>query len=137
MVPPLRGLAGSCDSQHVVHSGCPQLVHHAAKFISVPTLLAAARATLHFLQAELREVVHWLNLSRHCEASQEQLERDAEKLDREHPALADQAVLLHRQAEEKKLLKEQSDVQERIDCVVENLPCLQQSTGMSCTFESQ
>lgn len=137
MVPPLRGLAGSCDSQHVVHSGCPQLVHHAAKFISVPTLLAAARATLHFLQAELREVVHWLNLSRHCEASQEQLERDAEKLDREHAASADEAVLLHRQAKDKELLKEQSDTQQTIKRVGASLPQLRQTTGMSCTVEHQ
>ncbi|KAL0027426.1 hypothetical protein WJX77_000131 [Trebouxia sp. C0004] len=105
--------------------GCAQLVHHAAKFVSVPTLLAVARASLHFLQAELRGVVYWLNLLRHCEASLEQLTWDAEKLDREH---ADEAVLLNRQAKENKLLKEQSNMQERMEEVVESLPRLQQTT---------
>lgn len=130
-------LRGCCDSQHDVHSGCPQLVHHAAKFVSVPTLLAAACATLHFLQAELRGVVHWLNLLRHCEASVKQLTRDAEKLNREHAASADEAVLLHRQAKEKKLLKEQSDMKETIEKVLESLQHLQRRTGMSCTVEHQ
>ncbi len=118
---PVLSLCGSagCDSQHDVHSGCPQLVHHAAKFVSVPTLLAVARATLHFLQAELRGIVCWLNLLRRCEARMEQITQDAEKLDREHAASADAAVLLHRQAKEKELLKEQSDVQETIEKVVE------------------
>ena len=137
MVPSLRGPAGGCDSQHGVHSGCPQLVHHAAKFVSVPTLLAVARATLHFLQVELRDVVQWLDLFRQCEASLEQLARDAEKLDKEHATSADEAVLLHRQAEEKKLLKEHSNIHERMDYVVENLPRVRQTTGMSCTVENQ
>lgn len=106
----------------------PQLVHHVAKFVSVPTLLAVAHATLHFFQAELRDVVHRLTLFRRCEASLEQLARDAEKLDREHLASADEAVLLHRQAKEKKVLKEQSDVQEKMEKVLENLPRLQQTT---------
>ena len=137
MVPSLRGPAEGCDSQHDVHSGCPQLVHLAAKFVSVPTLLAVARATLHFLQAELREVVHWLNLFRRCEASLEQLARDAEKLDREHAASADEAVLLHRQAKDKELLKEQSDTQQTIKRVGASLPQLRQTIGMSCTVEHQ
>ncbi len=137
MVPSLRGPAGGCDSQHDVHSGCPQLVHHAAKFVSVPTLLAVARATLHFLQVELRDVVQWLDLFRQCEASLEQLARDAEQLDREHAASADEAMLLHRQAKEKELLTEQSNMQEVVEKVVESLPQLQQTTGMSCTVEHQ
>ncbi|DBB05596.1 TPA: hypothetical protein ACH3X1_012540 [Trebouxia sp. C0004] len=121
----LRSPAACCHSQYDVQSGCAQLVHHAAKFVSVPTLLAVARASLHFLQAELRGVVYWLNLLRHCEASLEQLTWDAEKLDREH---ADEAVLLNRQAKENKLLKEQSNMQERMEEVVESLPRLQQTT---------
>ncbi len=133
MVPSLRGPAEGCDSQHDVRSGCPQLVHHAAKFVSVPSLLAVARATLHFLKAELREVVHWLNLSRHFEASLEQLARDAEKLHRERPTSADEAVLLHRQAKDKELLQEQSNMQQTIENVVEK----RQTTGMSCTMEHQ
>lgn len=126
---------GGCDSQLDVHSGCPQLVHHAAKFVSVPTLLAVARATLHFLQAELRKVVHWLNLSRQFEASLEQLAQHAEKLRRERAASADEAVLLHRQAKDRKLLKEQSNTQQAIEKVVDCLPQLRQTTGMSCTME--
>ena len=137
MVLSLRGPAGACDSQHDVHSGCPQLVHLMAKFVSVPTLLAVAHATLHFFQAELRDVVHRLTLFRRCEASLEQLARDTEKLDREHVASADEAVLLHRQAKEKKVLKGQSDMQEKMEKVLENLPRLQQTTGKSCKVEHQ
>ncbi len=126
---------GGCDSQLDVHSGCPQLVHHAAKFVTVPTFLAVARATLQCLQAELRTVAQWLNLFRRCEASLEQLTRDAEKLDREHAASAD--VLLHRQAKDKELLKEQSQTQQTMKTMGESLPKLRQTTGTSCTVEHQ